>query len=147
MSPTVRTTDQIRQPCSSLLKAYFVPYVAAAVEKLTAAAPADEPLVGPQHAVLLIDAWSVHRIEEFLTYMSQHHPLYHVVIIPGGTTGTFQPADVALNRPFEHFMRNAYMTWAAANVAAAISKGVAAADVKLGNAVGPLRNMLAKPAH
>lgn len=85
-------------------------------------------LPADQHAILLIDAWSVHRSDAFQNWMRDEFPHLHIVFIPGGTTGIFQPADVALNRPFKHFVRTAYVAWAAASVSDQIRNGVAAAS-------------------
>ena len=45
--------------------------------------------------VLVLDAWSVHRSEEFRTWMAKNHPLMHLVFVPANCTSHLQ---VACNR-------------------------------------------------
>lgn len=69
-------------------------------------------LPADQHAVVLLDCWSVHTSDEFRTHIKEHYPNIHLLYIPGGTTGLFQPADVAINRPFKHHFKKEFMLWA-----------------------------------
>jgi hypothetical protein len=78
------------------------------------------------HSVLLIDCWSVHKSAEFMEYLKRY-PHLHVVFIPGGTTGLFQPADVAINRPFKHHMKQSFNMWAATSITNALRQDAAAA--------------------
>jgi hypothetical protein len=61
--------------------------------------------------LLLFDCWSVHKSEEFLTWMRQQHPDYHIVFIPAGCTGKAQPADVVLQRPLKCEISNQFLQW------------------------------------
>ena len=63
------------------------------------------------HVLLLFDCWSVHKSAEFLNWLREHHPDYHVVFIPAGCTGKAQPADVVLQRPLKCGITNQFLQW------------------------------------
>jgi hypothetical protein len=65
------------------------------------------------HIVLVLDAWSVHRSEEFRMHMRNAHPRVHLVFVPANCTSRLQVADVALQRPFKHAIRSSFEAWAA----------------------------------
>lgn len=52
-----------------------------------------------------IDCWSVHRSNEFLTWMRLTHPTIVINFVPTQMTGQFQPADVGLQCLFKHSMK------------------------------------------
>jgi hypothetical protein len=58
-----------------------------------------------QCSLWLIDCWSVHRSQEFLTWISSHHPTIIVLFVPAGLTGLFQPCDVGFQRLFKHSLK------------------------------------------
>ena len=62
-------------------------------------------------ALLLFDCWSVHKSAEFLDWMKNEHPDFHVVFIPAGCTGKAQPADVVVQRPLKCEITNQYLQW------------------------------------
>ncbi|THU96552.1 hypothetical protein K435DRAFT_664194 [Dendrothele bispora CBS 962.96] len=51
-----------------------------------------------QFSLWKIDCWSVHRSEEFLTWMKVTHPSIIILFVPGSCTGLFQPLDVGIQR-------------------------------------------------
>ncbi|THU79608.1 hypothetical protein K435DRAFT_697428 [Dendrothele bispora CBS 962.96] len=51
-----------------------------------------------QYSMWKIDCWSVHRSEEFLTWMKENHPQIIILFVPGSCTGVFQPLDVGVQR-------------------------------------------------
>ncbi|RYF35862.1 MAG: hypothetical protein EOO38_28535, partial [Cytophagaceae bacterium] len=57
------------------------------------------------HILLLLDAWAVHRSAEFRTWLQREHPRIHLVFVPANCTSKLQLADVALQRPFEHCIK------------------------------------------
>lgn len=61
-----------------------------------------------QKSVWQIDVWSVHRSEEFQTWMKNNHPTIVLNFIPGGCTGLFQPCDVRIQRVFKHSLKCSY---------------------------------------
>ncbi|THU87638.1 hypothetical protein K435DRAFT_821867 [Dendrothele bispora CBS 962.96] len=52
-----------------------------------------------QHSIWKIDCWSVHRSDEFLTWMKRHHPNIIILFVPGNCTSVFQPLDHQAVRP------------------------------------------------
>jgi cell wall assembly regulator SMI1 len=93
-----------------------------------------------QKAVLLIDCWSVHKNEEFLSWMKEEYPHLIILFVPGGTTSKFQPADTSLNRPFKATVKAAYHLWYAQDVGQQL-QGHAVGEVKVGTAVGVMRDL------
>jgi len=63
------------------------------------------------HVLLLFDCWSVHKSEEFLGWMKEHHPDFHIVFIPACCTGKAQPADVVMQRPLKCEITNQFLQW------------------------------------
>ena len=57
----------------------------------------------------MIDVWSVHRSDEFLNWMSTHHPNILINFVPSGCTGMAQPCDVGIQRPFKHITNRCYL--------------------------------------
>lgn len=51
-----------------------------------------------QYSIWKIDCWSVHKSEEFLTWMKTTHPQILVIFVPGNCTCVFQPLDVGIQR-------------------------------------------------
>ncbi|RDB29720.1 hypothetical protein Hypma_014168 [Hypsizygus marmoreus] len=56
----------------------------------------DLPLT--QSALWKIDCWSVHKSNEFLTWMKTNHPNIIVSFVPSGCTSMWQPLDVGIQR-------------------------------------------------
>jgi len=80
-------------------------------------------LPGNAHMLLLLDAWSVHRSEEFRAWLAREHPRIHLVYVPSNCTSKLQLADVALQRPFKSCITQSFSEWAAAAIAAQIRVG------------------------
>ncbi|KAG2057802.1 hypothetical protein BDR06DRAFT_980802 [Suillus hirtellus] len=49
-----------------------------------------------QKTIWQIDVWSMHRSEEFHSWMKIHHSTIGLHYVPGGCTGLFQPCDVGI---------------------------------------------------
>jgi len=110
------------------------PYVKSVIKASNGQLPVD------QKAVLLIDCWSVHKSEEFLSWMKEEYPHLIILFVPGGTTSKFQPADTGLNRPFKAVVKAAYHLWYAQDVGQQL-QGHAVGEVKVGTAVGVMRDL------
>jgi len=65
------------------------------------------------HIILLLDAWAVHKSEEFRLFLQTHFPHIHLVYVPANCTGQLQVADVVLQRPFKHGIRQRFSLWCA----------------------------------
>ncbi|KIK07128.1 hypothetical protein K443DRAFT_87893, partial [Laccaria amethystina LaAM-08-1] len=61
-----------------------------------------------QKSLWSIDVWSVHRSDEFKTWVNQHHPTIILDYVPGGCTGDAQPCDVGIQRLFKLLIRRSY---------------------------------------
>jgi len=61
-----------------------------------------------QKSLWSIDVWSVHRSEEFKTWINTTHPTIILDYIPGGCTGLAQPCDVGIQRPFKLSIKRSY---------------------------------------
>lgn len=61
-----------------------------------------------QHSIWRIDCWSVHRSEEFRTWMKASHPTIFIIYVPGGCTGLFQPLDVGIQRPLKQSFKRTF---------------------------------------
>ena len=57
------------------------------------------------HWVLLWDCASVHRKASLLEWIRTAHPECHVLFIPGGYTAELQPADIAIQQPLKHSIK------------------------------------------
>jgi hypothetical protein len=63
--------------------------------------------------ILVLDAWSVHRSDEFRKWMAKNHPRMHLVFVPANCTSHLQVADVVLQKPFKSKLRERFGDWAA----------------------------------
>jgi len=58
-----------------------------------------------QVCLWVIDCWSIHRSQEFRSWMQDKYSWILIQYIPGGCTGIFQPCDVGIQRILKHAMR------------------------------------------
>ena len=70
-------------------------------------------LAADSHLILVLDVWAVHKSEEFRKFIRTHHPHIHLVFVPPNCTSRLQVADVMLQRPFKHALRQQFNEWAA----------------------------------
>lgn len=77
----------------------LVPYFAKTKEDLG--------LPTSQLSLWQIDCWSVHRSEEFRSWMKAEHPTIQLEYVPGGCTGIWQACDVGIQRVFKRAIRRA----------------------------------------
>ncbi|KAG5649751.1 hypothetical protein H0H81_002178 [Sphagnurus paluster] len=90
-------------------------------------------------SLVIIDCWSVHRGEPFLTWMKVEHGRIRLAFIPGGCTGKFQPNDVGIQRIVKHIFQRESSLYFINNT----KKQLAArpnASVKFNTEIAPLRN-------
>jgi hypothetical protein len=111
------------------------PYVRSMIKASNGQLPTD------QKAILLIDCWSVHKSEEFLSWMKEEYPHLIILFVPSGTTSKFQVVDTGLNHPFKAVVKAAYHLWYAQDVGQQL-QGHAVGEVKVGTAVGVMRDLL-----
>lgn len=61
-----------------------------------------------QKSVWQIDIWSVHRSEEFRTWLFKTHPTILLHFVPGGCTPILQACDVGMQRLLKHSLKRSY---------------------------------------
>ena len=96
------------------------------------------------HCVLLLDCWSVHKSEEFRSWMKKAYPAYHLVFVPAGCTGKAQPADVILQRPFKAGIVNEFTRWMTTEIHLLVKGGAAPSDVKVDTGLPLLKPLLVR---
>jgi hypothetical protein len=90
-----------------------------------------------QCSLWVIDVWSVHRSDEFLTWMRQTHPKILIDFVPGGCTGVAQPCDVGIQRPFKHITNQCFLEDIVASTLAQIDSGT---EINIDETLPTLRN-------
>lgn len=81
----------------SLVNEIIAPYFDAKKEELT--------LPTSQCALWMIDCWSVHKSEEFRSWMKDAHSNIIISFVPGNLTGLAQPLDVGIQRVLKQSMK------------------------------------------
>ncbi|QRW01169.1 hypothetical protein RhiLY_00166 [Ceratobasidium sp. AG-Ba] len=76
-----------------------------------------------QKAILILDCWSVHKGEEFLTWMKASHPLIILVFVPAGSSHQVSMCRVSVS-----------------GNTAPTSNGIPVSQVKLDTGLGTLRD-------
>jgi hypothetical protein len=80
-------------------------------------------LPGDSHIVLVLDVWAVHKSEEFRLFLRTKYPRIHLVFVPPNCTSQLQVADVLLQRPFKHGIRQGFNAWATMTLKQQIDDG------------------------
>ncbi|TFK59470.1 hypothetical protein BDN72DRAFT_780690 [Pluteus cervinus] len=100
----------------------------------------EKNLPADQHRIWYIDSWSVHRSDEFLSWMALNHPLIIVIFVPARMTGFFQPCDVGFQRIFKHSLKQSAHEDVVKEVLAKFQKGTKPEAVSLDTTIKVLRN-------
>ncbi len=93
-----------------------------------------------QRALWFIDCWSVHRSDEFLSWMRENHPTIIINFVPARMTGLFQPADVGLQRLFKHSMKRTAHDDVVQEVLLKLKSGTPPDQVTVDSKIGILRD-------
>lgn len=96
------------------------------------------------HVVLIFDCWSVHKSEDFLTFLRESFPTYHPVFVPAGCTSKAQPADVIMQRPLKHGVADEFSAWMANEVGVLIRAGASPGSVKVDTGLVRMKPLLVK---
>uniref|UniRef100_A0A0W0G3V9 DDE-1 domain-containing protein n=1 Tax=Moniliophthora roreri TaxID=221103 RepID=A0A0W0G3V9_MONRR len=94
-----------------------------------------------QKSLWVIDVWSVHRSDEFLSWMCKNHPTILIDFVSGGCTGVAQPLDVGINWIFKHSLKLSYYAKLIDNLLSQLKKkkplkeGVDDSDIMLSDVV------------
>jgi hypothetical protein len=110
----------------------LVPYPTSQKEKL--GLPSD------QCSIWLIDCWSVHRSDEFLSWMWNTRPFIIVIFVPAGCTGLFQPCDVSVQLPVKHSLKRSAHEDVINEVLQQLEAGISAAKVTIDTKIKILRD-------
>ena len=97
------------------VKEIIVPYYNKQIE--------ENRLAANSKLMLVLDAWSVHRSEEFRLHLRMHYPYIWLVFVPANCTSKLQVADVALQRPFKHGVRQRFDQWGAETIKEQMKSG------------------------
>jgi hypothetical protein len=87
-----------------------------------------------------IDCWSVHRSEEFLSWMNQEHPTIIICFVPGGCTGLWQPLDIEIQHALKQSMKWSAHRDIINKTTTQLDSGISATMLKLDTMLGTLRN-------
>lgn len=98
--------------------------------------------VTEQAMVLLIDCWSVHKSQEFRTWLKEMYPLVKLSYVPAGCTGKAQPADVIQQKPLKAGIKHGFDLWTSRQVAKQIWDEVPPNEIKLDFRMGVLREAI-----
>lgn len=93
-----------------------------------------------QKMVWLLDCWSVHKSEAFLSWIKLEYPWICVLFIPANCTSKLQPADVILQRPLKAGFTMHFKQWSASSIQCQIQNG--APQIQLDLTIGTLREHL-----
>ncbi|KAF8196183.1 hypothetical protein BJ912DRAFT_1056612 [Pholiota molesta] len=93
-----------------------------------------------QRSLWQIDCWSVHRSDEFLGWMRNHHPMIVINFVPARMTGLFQPVDVGLQRLFKHSMKRTAHEDVVQEVIRKLESGTLAEEISIDSKLSVLRN-------
>jgi hypothetical protein len=88
-----------------------------------------------QCSIWKIDCWSVHKSDEFVTWMKKNHNSIIIIFVPGGCTGVWQPLDVGIQRILKLSLKRS----AHHDVVKEVSDQISAReDIKLDTTIGTL---------
>jgi hypothetical protein len=91
-----------------------------------------------QLSIWKIDCWSVHKSDQFLSWMRTNHPNIYVSFVPGGCTGVWQPLDVGIQRVMKLSMRRSAHRDIVKEVQDQLAKGIS--NIAVDTTVGTLRD-------
>ncbi|THV03436.1 hypothetical protein K435DRAFT_747854 [Dendrothele bispora CBS 962.96] len=105
----------------------------------------EDGLEEDQMAILFIDAYPVHTGKDFRALISRDYPNIILFFVPANCTGKFQPADIGLQRPIKHFLKQKLFEWMAETHREKIAQGAEPEDIKVSTSLPVLRNASVRP--
>jgi len=97
-------------------------------------------LPSTQCSLWMIDCWSVHKSDEFLSWMKDAHPNIIILFVPGNCTGVWQPLDVGIQRVLKQSMKRSAHKDIVEETMAHLDSGTPANTFKLDTTLGTLRD-------
>ena len=95
----------------------------------------EDKLPSDQKFILLIDVYPVHAGAEFRDYIRVKHLHCILIFIPGNCTSKFQPADVGLQRPVKHRLKQAQFQYLVSEQKKQLETGISADKVKFSTSI------------
>ena len=105
------------------IKNILIPYRELVIE-------ADPNLDDNQKCILFIDAYPVHAGAPFTQWIYSFKMII-LIFVPQNCTGIFQPADVGLQCPIKHRLKQHLFKWMASTHQQQMASGLWAKDVKI----------------
>jgi hypothetical protein len=93
-----------------------------------------------QICIWQIDCWSVHRSEEFRSWMYTTYPWIRIHYVPANCTGLFQPCDVGIQRVLKLAIRRSALQDIINNTMEQLGKGIEPAMVTFEKGLPAVRN-------
>lgn len=93
-----------------------------------------------QCSLWMIDCWSVHKSEEFRSWMKEAHPNIIISFVPGNLTGLAQPLDVGIQRVLKQSMKRSAHKDIVDETIAHLDAGTPLGMFKLDTTLGTLRD-------
>ena len=91
--------------------------------------------------VWILDCWSVHISQEFMSWLKVTHVEILLIFVPANCTSIFQPADVILQRPFKHGFRQQFDQYTSETLGQQIDEKELQ-DVKLDTKISVLKPLI-----
>ncbi|KAL1939409.1 hypothetical protein VTO73DRAFT_9965 [Trametes versicolor] len=93
-----------------------------------------------QKCIWNIDVWSVHRSEEFRTWMKDEYAWIIVIYVPGGCTPLLQACDVGIQKLLKLAIKKSAHTDVVEETLEQLKKGVAPQEVHMKKNIGIVRD-------
>ena len=97
-------------------------------------------LPSSQCSLWMIDCWSVHKSEEFRSWMKISHPTIIISFVPGNCTGVWQPLDVGIQRVLKQSMKRSAHKDIVIETMTHLDSGAPSSTFKLDTSLGTLRD-------
>ncbi|CAA7267612.1 unnamed protein product [Cyclocybe aegerita] len=114
------------------IKNILVPWIKHVIE--------EDGLDEDQKSILYIDCYPVHAEEGFKTYVLDSHPNIILCFVPQNCTPVFQPADVGLQRPIKHSLKQSLFKYLAATHRRQMLSRLHAEDVRITTSLPQLQD-------
>jgi len=135
LEPSMTTTYWSTQATmKSLMNGIIAPYFEQTKEDLG--------LPSSQCSIWKIDCWSVHKSDEFMTWMKKKHRNIIVVFVPGSCTGVWQPLDVGIQQVMKQSMKRSAHRDIVDEATVQLVARTSVGDLKLDTKLGTLRDRL-----
>jgi hypothetical protein len=129
-----KTYWSTQQTMKELVNKIIAPYLEKKKEELD--------LLMTQCSIWKIDCWSVHKLEEFMSWMKKTHPTIIVIFIPGCCTRVWQPLDVGIQRVLKQSIKQSAHKDIVEEMTAHLETGTFVSTITLDTRLRTLHNQL-----